>query len=231
MDRMKWMAAGFTFTIVALFAPLYGAEVEQRFFRIDAAGKPAGELLMKIATQDSGGHVVEVRASRSARLLAGTWRSGCHAIETWKAGRLQKFDAAIDTDGKKRTISAAPKEGKLRVLINDKRQDARLDVWTTSFWTLPANVARQQSVALFDVHTGAERAGQLEYIGVETLTAAQQQLTAAHYRLRGEGIRADLWYDGLDRLVRAIVSEGDQTWSLELTGVARNKENANGKRE
>lgn len=223
----EWMAllAG-----LLLEVPLAAQEMEQRIYRVQVDGKPAGEITLQLQTQDDGSQFANIRTVQQVKLLAGTWRFGYHGIETWEDGRLVKFEAALDDDGKKRRITAAPLARKLRVTVNDQRDDVSTAVWTTTFWKLPANVQRTQSIALLDVRTGKERTAKLEYVGDDKITAAEQSLTAGHYRLTG-AIKAELWYDGLDRLLRAEVTEDGRRRNIELSRVARNKAKANGKRQ
>jgi hypothetical protein len=196
-------------------------DAEQRFFTVTVDGKPAGVFKMSIQPADDGAVAHACQATIQAKTTHGMFHSNFACNEGWKGGKLQHLEASSDVDGKKRQVAAAPNGGHLRVTVNGQRSDVSADVWATTFLVLPAEARRNGSLPLLVVESGKEVAGKLEHVGVDRMTVLGQSLDAAHYRVHGEGIQADLWYDGSDRLMRRESLEDGHKIRLELNRVQR----------
>jgi hypothetical protein len=196
-------------------------DAEQRFFTVTADGKPAGVFKMSMQPTDDGAIAHACQATIQAKTAHGMYHSSFACNESWKNGKLQHLEASSDVDGKKRQVAAAPNDGHLRITVNGQRSDVSADIWTTTFLVLPGEARRNGPLRLLVVGSGKEISGTLEYVGVERMTALGQSLDAAHYRVHGEGIQADLWYDGSDRLMRRESLEDGHKILLELNRVQR----------
>ena len=178
-------------------------------------GKPAGTHVLAIKTADNGTVTVSADTSVKVRVAIITYSYTFRGTETWKDGRLLALESATNDDGKKHAVAAKADKDGTSVTANGKELLVKGDAWTTLRWQLPADKKRA-ALTLIDADTGKTAAGKLELVGLEKVSVAGKVLEANHYRLTG-GMKADLWYDGLDRLVRQeSVEEGHKT-VLELT--------------
>lgn len=205
---MKSLPTVLCSAVVAAFfaAPAPAADLEHRTYVVTVDGKPAGEMKMTMQSLDDGTQLMAGQAALTVKRGNDPFRTSYRGLETWKGGRLQKYEAFSDDDEKKRHLVGGVQDAKFRVTVNGQRHDVRPDVWTTSFWFAPAVPKKVVDVALFDVDSGKEAAARLEYVGAETRTVMGTSLECGHYRLRGQTIQADLWYDGADRLLRSEVT-------------------------
>jgi len=187
---------------VLISARVWAAELEHRTFAVRLDGNPAGEFRMTVQKLDDGSQLMAAQALLAAKRGGSTWRYSYRALETWKGGRLQKFESHSEEDGKKRHLIAALQDRGLRVNFNDRRHDVAPEAWTNTFWFVPTMAQRAQSVVLFDVETGKESTGMLEYLGTERRTVGSTEMECGHYRVRTGDYSAELWFDASDRLVR-----------------------------
>jgi len=202
-------------------ASLRAADTEQRSFAVILDGSQAGEFTMTAQPAEEGGTLFTAQAVIQAKPPHVLYRANYRSSETWKDGKLQHLDAQSEVDGKKRQVVATPNKTRMRVTVNGQRSDVSADVWTTTFLRLPEEAKRNGAVPLLLFDSGKELAGKLEYLAVERLTIFGQPVECAHYRLVAEGLQADLWYDGSDRLVRKESVENGHKFRLELTRVQR----------
>jgi len=210
-----------TFLCLAVIAcslpiPARAAEMEHRIYTVTVDGKPAGEMKMTMQTLDDGTQLMAGQNVLTTKRGNDSFRSSYRGLETWKSGRLRKYEAFSDDDEKKRHLVGSSQDAKFRVTVNGQRHDVRDDVWTTSFWFVPAISKKNVDVALIDIDTGKESTARLEYIGAETRTVLGASLECGHYRVRGQTIQAELWYDGADRLLRSEVIAGGRKSVLDL---------------
>jgi hypothetical protein len=197
------------------------AEKETRDFSIYVDNKKAGSCQMVIHGPDNGVAVVTAKASLTVTHLLYRYSYSYDGTETWKEGRLLSLKSRTNDNGKKFEVVAAAENKGLRVTVNGRQRLTRGDVWLTSYWHMPEGEARNQAVALIDADTGRDINGRLQYIGLELVTVAGQQVKCHHYRLTGTPAPVDLWYDGDRRLVRqATVEQGHKTFII-LTAVQR----------
>jgi hypothetical protein len=213
-----WIGA---LTVLATGSFLLAAETETRTFAVLVNGKPAGKYQMAIQAQDDGSQTVSAESTVQSQQAAGWYLYGYRGKETWKGGRLQKLEAGSNDAGKKRVVQAMATPQHLRVLVNGQRSDAPSEVWTTSFWALPAESQRDTMLPILDVNSGKVLQARLDKVAVEKITVTGQSLECAHYRVKGEGMQTDLWYDGADRMVRMETTAEGRKQVLELSKVTR----------
>jgi hypothetical protein len=206
---------------VALVTQARAGDLEHRTYSVTIDGKSAGDMKMTMQTLDDGTNLMAGQSTLTTKRGSETVRSTYRSLETWKSGHLQKYEAFSDESDKQRHLVGNLQDAKLRVTVNGQRHDVRGDVWTTSFWFVPALAKKIVDIALMDIDTGKELAGRLEYVGAETRTVIGAPLECSHYRLRGEKIQAELWYDGSDRLLRSEVNLAGRKTVLDLTKVQK----------
>jgi len=176
---------------------------------------------MTMQKLDDGSQLMAAQTVLATSRGNGTWRYSYRALETWKGGRLQKFEAHSDEDGKKRHVVAALQDRALRVNVNDHRHEVSGEAWTNSFWFLPTVAQRTQYITLFDIDTGKESTGTLEHLGPERRTVNGADVDCFHHRVKAGSLVADLWYDGADRLIRRESNWDGHKLVLELTKVQK----------
>jgi len=183
---------------------------------------------MTITRQDDGTLTLAAESECKVKVLLITAYSySYHAYETWKGGRLQRFESHGKENSKPFAISAQAEGDKLRLKINGQESSCRGDVWMTSIWQLPpaksqcaAAPGTAVAVPLLGCDNGLEVSGQLQYVGAEQITVAGQEMTCAHYRVM-KPVPHDVWYDGSERMVRDVwMSDGHRS-EIVLTGMRR----------
>jgi Family of unknown function (DUF6134) len=204
---------------VALMMTTAATETETREFRVLVDGKPAGTYKMTIDNRPDGSIVQSGQADVSLQVLLRKVTYTYRGTETWKDARLVKLDTSTNDDGKKYQVLAGPDGNGLRVTVNGKAHTAPANVWTTTYWHLPAD-GRQGDITRIDTDNGKVLSGKIQNVGREKITAAGQSITATRYRITGNA-PTELWFDEASRLVRQeAVEEGHKT-VLELVKITR----------
>jgi hypothetical protein len=193
------------------------ANTEIREFAVTVDGKPAGHYHMEIERGKNGNLVMSARAYVHVRYLVYNYTYSYRGTEEYRHDQLVRFRSWANDDGKQFAVSAGPGAGGLHVTVNGRERVTRPDVWTTSYWQLPARMNKDRSVLLLDADTGKEIHGRLCYLGHDQVRVADRRRLCAHYRVTGPPEPVDLWYDGQHRLVHQdYVDDGHRT-ILELT--------------
>jgi Family of unknown function (DUF6134) len=207
--------------LLVTIVPLRAADVETRTFAVTIDGKQSGEFRLTMRTQDDG--VRETTAESLTQPPRGlAWRrTNYNGIEVWKAGRLERLDARSVDDGRRRHLIATPNGNQLRLMINGQRSDVRGDVWTNTWWFVPPMSGSSRNVAVLEVESGKVVAARLERLGIVRLTVLGEPLDCAHFRLQGDSLLADLWFDGSDRIIRIDATEDKHRTMMELIKVQR----------
>jgi hypothetical protein len=202
-------------------SPLWAGDVEVRTFSVNVENKKAGEFRITALKAPDG--VVKVSAESVVQSKQGDgWRRAAYSgLEVWKNGTLQSLDARSYDDGKRREVRASILDDKIRILINGQRSDAPLNVWTSTWWTAPVMDNSVRSIAVLQPETGKVVSAQIERIGLDRLPIDDKFEELTHFRLAGNGLQFDLWYDADDHLVRAAGLENNQHVVMELIKVQR----------
>jgi hypothetical protein len=198
------------------------ADQETREYRVYVDGKPArGGAQMVIQRQDDGTTVMSCTSRITVRVLFVTYNYTYSGRETWKNGRLQRFESSCDDDGKRYEVSAVAEENGLRVRVNGQERLARAESWLTSYWSLPEAKLRDQLIPLIDADTGEDLNCRMQHIGTVQMPVAGVVQNVNHYRLSGGKVKVDVWYDATERLVRQEWVEQGHRTLLELARVRR----------
>jgi hypothetical protein len=212
-----------TFLAIALLglaAPACAAEKETRHFTVAVDDKPAGSCRMTIQKREDGSVAVSAEADINVRLLVLKYKYTFRGSEVWKDGRLQSFESNTNDNGKKFSVAATAGRDGTSVRSGGREVLVRGDVWLTTYWHLPPKNARGQTLALVDADTGKLLNAQLEHVGDEQIPVAGNVVKATRYRVSG-AVKANLWFDKTDRLVRQHLIVDGHTTLLELTRLQR----------
>jgi hypothetical protein len=198
------------------WSAVHAADTETRDFHVYVDGKRAGGASMTIARADDGTTTVAADTEVKVKVLGlVAYSYSYRGKETWKGGKLQKFESTCTDDGKTFVVSAAAEAEGIRVKVNNRERMVSADIWLTSYWSRPDNKVLNQTIPIVDADNGCDLEAKVTYVGQEQLKLAGQALTVMHYKLVGTK-NVDLWYDSSDRLVRQEWVEDGHKTLLEL---------------
>ena len=220
MSGLSWIGVA-TLAIATWFVQAKecaAGETEHRDFSIHVDGKRAGAYHMTITRADDGSIVMSGHADVQVSYLVYRYVYNYRGTEVWKDNRLQRLDSNCNDNGKKFTVNALADSTGLHVKTNSGDASGPANVWTTTYWKLPEAQLRNQGLSLLDCDTGRVLSGKLQHLGAVPLNAGGTARNCARYRLTGE-IRAELWYDDEDRLVREDTVEDGHRTVIELVRV------------
>jgi hypothetical protein len=215
----RW-AAGVFLALCVCYSTALAAHTEIREFNARIDNKPAGSYTMSIVEGKEGRAVMTAEASISVRMyLVKTYTYSYSGTETWKAGRLQELKSKANDDGKALGVVAWATVDGLMVWAGGKQRPTKGDAWTTTYWRLPDPALRNGLIHLLDADTGKDLYGTMQLVDWQELNVAGQKQKCSHYRLTGEKLNVELWYDASERLVREKLVEDGHTLVLELAGI------------
>jgi hypothetical protein len=200
----------------ALLAPACSAaraaDTETREFSVSVDGKRAGGAMMVIARADDGTTTVASDTEVRVTVLGlNAYKYSYRGKETWKDGKLVKFESTCNDDGKRYVVTAAAEADGVRVTVNNQERMVKSNVWLTTYWAKPDNKVINQTIPLVDADNGRDLEAKVTFVGQEQLKIAGQAQNVMHYKLTGK-VNVDLWYDAADRLVRQEwVEDGHKT--------------------
>jgi hypothetical protein len=194
---------------------------ERRTYSVAVDKKPAGSHQIVIQTRDDGTQVVNCQADVTVRVFLITFRYSFRSTETYKNGQLVQMSSNTNDDGKKHSVSIEANDQGLAMKADGKDILLKGNYWTTTYWKLPPEKQRGPNIAILDADTGKVTNAKFDKVGAEKLTIAGQAIDCTHYRLSGN-VKADLWFDGNERMVRQDSVEDGHRTVLELTGSQRN---------
>jgi hypothetical protein len=205
--------------------PTPKANSETRDFTILVDKKPAGQFRMTITQPDENTQVMAAQARVRVTRWFVTYTYQYNGTETYRDDTLIKLKSNCNDNGQKFKLLASRDEVGLHVKVNRKKCLIRSDVWTTSYWQLPAG-NRGKKLTLLDADTGKQIKGQLRFVEHVDLKVAGELLACAHYRVTGPPSPVDLWYDEDKRLVRQDYVEQGHRTVLELAKISHGKVDA-----
>ncbi len=219
-----WLTLAIIPLLAGPAARLAAADVETRDFHIWVDQEFAGSYRMKIDSRDDGTVLVTGDASITVKKWLFKYTYVYNGTETWKGERLLRLESKTNDDGKKFAVTAAADGNNLRVKVVEQERTvheraAPADSWTTTYWRLPEARLRNGPVPLVDCDTGKPIAGRMQYAGISQVTVAGQAMNCAHYRLTGEKLQVELWYDAHNRLVRETTVEDGHKTLIHLTKI------------
>jgi hypothetical protein len=201
------------------WTPSQAGDTETRTFAIAVDGKTAGTTQISIREKDADTQTVEVHARVDVRVFFVRYTYKYDGTEEWKQGRLMRLQSSTNDDGAQMSVTASAQGDELHVVSRERGENMRWDLWTTTYWRLPAPRFRNQGVPLLDADTGKYLEGSLAFVGNEMLRVAGRSLDCAHYHVSARGIDVNLWYDDRERLVRQTSKEQGQSTIFTLRSI------------
>jgi Family of unknown function (DUF6134) len=217
----SWQGLILVFVIAASQQVLPAAEKEQREYSVFIDGKEAGLTTIDIHQQDDGLTYVTTHASVKVTRLIIQYNLAIDSTECWRDGRLVSLKSQTKENGKLTNIAIAVDGTQLRANVNGQERLLPGEIWTSTFWKLPDAKFHNKELALFEIDTGKEFKGQLQYVGTEQLTILNKLITCYHFRYTGGATPTDVWFDSQHRLVRQEFVEMGHKTIGQLIRVAR----------
>jgi hypothetical protein len=202
-------------------APVLAAGKEVRDFAISVDGKAAGKYCMTINDHGNGVFSMMGQADVRVAYLVYVYKYTYSGTEVWHGNRLVRLDSSTNDDGKQFQVSVQLANDRLQIKVNGQERVGRPDVWTTTYWRLPEAKLRTGGVSLLDSDTGRPIAARIQFVGTNAIQIAGQTQNCQHYRVTGDKIAADVWYDAQERLVRQESVEDGHRYVLDLIRVSR----------
>jgi Family of unknown function (DUF6134) len=191
---------------------LPAAEREEREFAVFIDGKEAGLTTIDINQRDDGLTFVTTRAGIKVQRLIGSYNLSIDTAEWWRNDRLVGVKSQANENGKLTDILISVEGDQLRARVNGQERLLPGDMGTSTFWKLPDAKFHNKDFVLFEIDTGKDFKGQLQYIGTEKLTVLNQLIACYHFRYQGGPSPTDVWFDSQHRLVRQeFVENGHKT--------------------
>jgi hypothetical protein len=210
LTRLAGIAAISAFAVLTTHAT--AAETEIRDFQVTVDGKKAGDYRMTIERLPDGSLSMAGQATVNVKYLVYRYQYSYQGKEIWRAGRLLQLNSRAFDDGKNYALEAVAQGDGLLIEANGHRFIERSPVWTTTYWQLPDPRYREPSLTLLDADTGRILHGRWQAVGQESVRVAGHVQICSHFALSTDRSKADLWYDGEDRLVRQdSVEDGHRT--------------------
>ena len=199
-------------------------QAETRDFAVYVDGNPAGDVHMTINKQD--GDSVQVSCDTDIKvvfrvgLVTKQYLYSYRGQESWKKGRLVRFDSTCSDDGKRFAVSAVAAGERLQVRVNNEEKTMPGDTGLTSYWSMPEDAKLDKTVPILDADNGTELAMKVQFLGIEERTVTGQKRKVNHFRLTGK-TSIELWYDTASRLVAQEWIEDGHRTQVELTRLRR----------
>jgi uncharacterized protein DUF6134 len=208
-------------------------ESQKREFSIAIDGTKRGTCTMQIRRLSDG--TVWMRGESEIRInyLVYRYNYTSAGTEVWKDGKLLAMKNVADFNGTKYDVRARTNGKSIQLSINGTMSQVAPDVWLSSYWQSPdqlavgsdrggdpnslsAQNAGNRFVSILDADQGQKLNGTLVRVGQETVTVAGEPKECTHFRLTGDKT-IDLWYDSTGRLVRQDSVERRHQVHFELT--------------
>jgi hypothetical protein len=194
---------------------------ESREFEILVSGKPAGKSAMVIAEFADGDTLVATAAEVRLNFVVYEYVYKFDGKERWRGDQLTSFECqAVDGRTKCATSGQLAGQGTHVVVNGAKPSMAPVFAMSTNYWRPPRAESLDQPVPIIDTDTGKTFHVKFHRAGQERLRLGKQETDCTHYQLSGDR-KADLWFDGQNRLVRQACVEDGYPTEVRLTA-ARN---------
>jgi hypothetical protein len=199
----------------------WATDREQREFSVIVNGKEAGHATIDINQQDDGLTYVTARTNIKFQRLIFNYALAVEAAEWWRNGQLVGLKCQATENGKKTDVAISGKGNDLKARVNGEERPIGSEVWTSSFWKLPDAKYHNKQITMFEIDTGKEYQGQLQWIAAEQLTVLGKLEKCFHFRYTGGSSPTDLWFDQYHRLVRQEFTELGQKTIVQIINIRR----------
>ena len=207
--------------ILASNSPLTAAEREQREYVVYVNGKEAGQTTMDINVRDDGLTQVGIRARVKFQQFFVPYALTIEGTESWRDGKLTCIKCQATENGKKTDVDLNADAKQFRGRVNGVERGMSADTYSSSFWKLPDAKYHNKQLAVFEIDTGKEHEGKLQFIGKEQLTLLNRLQECYHFRYTGGSSPTDLWFDQYHRLVRQEFVEAGQRTIVQISSIRK----------
>jgi hypothetical protein len=125
-------------------------------------------------------------------LFLSAYRYQHDAIEQWDGDCLRALAAQTDDNGRRESVSAAERDGRLLVQRADARDEYAGCVMSFAYWNPHILAARQ----LLNAQTGELLPVTVTAMGDEIVAVQGRQQVTQRHRIVAPGLQIDLWYAG-----------------------------------
>lgn len=182
-DAVRLALAGF----LGLMLPVCAAAQQVWSFEASLDGKPIGQHVFTLETQDGGARSLRSEARFDVKLLGITvYRYRHQALERWQGDCLRSMAADTDDNGEKLAVRLEP-------------GDPLLSGCAMSFAYWNRALLRQRE--LLNAQTGKLEPVRIESLPAGSIEVRGQAVEAQRWRIVALKQRIDLWYDGSGRWV------------------------------
>lgn len=202
------MKYGFLAGLVGVAALLGPAQAEPNRVSIDFAVMRNGSQIGtdKIRLGHEG---AETTVQNDTHIAVGLgslilYRYDQNETERWADGRLVALNAKTDNNGTEHSTSAAAKDGKIVIRVDDKVSEAPPTAIPLSLW----NSEAVNSNVAFDPEDGRIQAMKVIDRGEEKVVVRGRECPAHHYQLVTK-FPQDVWYDDNNDLVQVELKGSD----------------------
>ena len=181
-------------------------------FRVLLDGREVGRH--QFTLEDAGPELrLRSEAQFEARMLFISLYSYVHeAVESWQGDCLQSLESRTETNGKRQTVSATTRAGRLTVTRPKGRDEHDGCVMSFAYWNPGILKARQ----LLNSQTGELMPVTITEQGLETITVRGRPLAAMRHRISAEQVQIDLWYADQQWIALEALAPGGRRLRYEL---------------
>ena len=181
-------------------------------FRVLLDGREVGRH--QFTLEDAGPELrLRSEAQFEARVLFISLYSYVHeAVESWQGDCLQSLESRTETNGKRQTVSATTRAGRLTVTRPKGRDEHDGCVMSFAYWNPGILKARQ----LLNSQTGELVPVTITEQGQETITVRGRPLAATRHRISAEQVQIDLWYADQQWIALEALAPGGRRLRYEL---------------
>ncbi|WP_409525823.1 DUF6134 family protein [Nitrincola sp. MINF-07-Sa-05] len=159
-------------------------------------------------TQEDGLLRVDVEMALQIRYLAlFSYRYLYQATEWWQDDQLIRLEVSVDDNGTSQMISARREGDQLLVESDEGSRSLESGLITTNHW----NRAILDQTQVLNTLTGQISEIQVEMLGNDQVPFGDEVVDAMRYRLGGELIDTDTWYDADGRWMGMEFSATDKS--------------------
>jgi hypothetical protein len=161
-------------------------------FRVLLDGREIGQHRYALSTKD-GERELRSEARFDVRVLfLSAYRYDHQAVERWNGDCLRSLVARTDANGRRESVDAAERDGRLVVNRPKQRSEHQGCVMSFAYWN-PRILDERQ---LLNSQTGELLPVTVTALGEETVAVRGQRLAAQRHRITGKDLQIDLWYAG-----------------------------------
>jgi hypothetical protein len=173
-----------------LALPAAHAEVRTWNFRVLLEGRDIGQHQFTVHATGEAREVVSGARFDVRVLSLPAYRYQHEARELWKGDCLHSIASRTDANGKRRSVDAVTRNGRLVVVRPEGSEEHHDCVMSFAYWNPRILEARH----LLNGQTGELTPVTVEPRGEETIEVRGRPALARRHRISAPGLQIDLWY-------------------------------------